>query len=166
MACAGTIPTIETLAAAELLRDEVPELRVRVVNVTDLLVLAAPEFHPHGLAPAEFEALFGSDLPVVFDFHGYPSAVHQLLHHRPEPERFHIKGYMEEGTTTTPFDLLVSNGVSRYQLAIEALRRAEGWSSRAGDLIDDYQRRLAMHHGYIVEHGVDPPEIADWSWSP
>jgi len=165
LACAGTIPTIETLAAAELLRDDVPDLRVRVVNVTDLLVLAAPEFHPHGLAPPEFEALFGSDLPVVFDFHGYPSAVHQLLHHRPDPERFHIKGYIEEGTTTTPFDLLVSNGVSRYQLAIEALRRAEGWSSRAGELIDDYQRRLAMHREYIVEHGLDPPEIADWSWS-
>ena len=165
LACAGTIPTVETLAAAQLLRADAPELRVRVVNVTDLLVLAAPGDHPHGMAATEFEALFGRELPIVFNFHGYPSAVHQLLHHRPEPERFHVKGYIEEGTTTTPFDLLVSNGVSRYQLAIEALRRAEGWSSRGGALIGEYEHCLRQHRRYIVSHDADPPEIADWSWS-
>ena len=165
LACAGTIPTVETLAAAQLLRVDAPELRVRVVNVTDLLVLAEAGDHTHGLAEPEFEALFGRDLPVVFDFHGYPSAVHQLLHHRPQPERFHVKGYIEEGTTTTPFDLLVANGVSRYQLAIEALRRSPGWASRAGAMIAEYERCLRQHRRYITTHDADPPEIAGWSWS-
>ena len=164
LASAGTIPTIETLAAAQLLSQDVPELRVRVVNVTDLLSMSHPDDHPHGVSTDEFEALFTSDGPVVFDFHGYASAIHQLLHHRPEPERFHVKGYVEEGTTTTPFDLLVMNGVSRYQLVIEALRRARGWSSSVGGLIDRYEERLRAHRRYIVEHGVDPPEIVDWSW--
>jgi xylulose-5-phosphate/fructose-6-phosphate phosphoketolase len=164
LAAAGAIPTVETLAAAQLLAVDAPELRVRVVNVCDLLVLMHHRDHPHGMSPEEFETLFTADRPVIFDFHGYPSAIHQLVHHRPEPERFHVKGYDEEGTTTTPFDLLVMNGVSRYQLAIEALRRAPGWSSRAGEAIRSYEEQLITHRAYIVEHGEDPPEIANWAW--
>jgi xylulose-5-phosphate/fructose-6-phosphate phosphoketolase len=165
LACAGTIPTIETLAAAKLLREDVPELEVRVVNVVDLLVLAAPGDHPHGMNAEEFESLFGLRGPVVFNFHGYPSAIHQVLHHRPGPERFHVKGYREEGTTTTPFDLLAMNGVSRFHIASEALRRAHGWASRGASLVERYEQALVDHRGYILEHGEDPPEIRDWSWS-
>jgi xylulose-5-phosphate/fructose-6-phosphate phosphoketolase len=164
LAAAGGIPTIEVLAAADLLRRDLPELRLRVVNVLDLLSLEHPDDHPHGLAADEFKRLFGADRPVVFFFHGYPSAVHQLLHHRPNPERFHVKGYIEEGTTTTPFDLLVANRASRYHLAIEALRRAAGFSTVAGELIEGYQDALVAHRRHILEHGVDPPEIADWTW--
>ena len=164
LAAAGGIPTIETLAAADLLRRDLTELCLRVVNVLDLLSLEHPDDHPHGLPPDDFEHLFGTDRPVVFFFHGYPSAVHQLLYHRPNPARFHVKGYLEEGTTTTPFDLLAANRASRYHLAIEALRRAAGFSTAAGDLIEGYQDALADHRRYILEHGVDPPEIADWTW--
>lgn len=162
LAAAGTIPTMETVAAAQLLARDAPDLRTRVVNVTDLLCLEHPGNHPHGLDPEEFRALFGTDLPVIFDFHGYPSAVHQLLHHRPGEERFHVGGYVEEGTTTTPFDLLIANGVSRFQLAISALRRARGWASRAGGLIEAYKARMAEHRRFIVEHGVDPEWVTGW----
>ena len=162
LAAAGTIPTVETVAAAAMLGRDAAELRVRVVNVCDLLALEHPNDHPHGLAPDEFDAIFTADKPVVFDFHGYPSAIHQLLYHRPRPDRFHVKGYIEEGTTTTPFDLLVANGVSRHHLAIEALRRAPGWASAAGDLINRYQDDLTEYRRHIVAYGVDPPEITDW----
>jgi xylulose-5-phosphate/fructose-6-phosphate phosphoketolase len=165
LASAGTIPTIETLAAASLLREDVPELRIRVVNLVDLLVLAAPGRHPHAMNTGEFESLFTRGRPVIFDFHGYPSAVHQLLHRRPEPDRFHVKGYIEEGTTTTPFDLLAANGVTRYHIAIEALHRVRGWASRGAALVERYERLLREHRRYILEHGEDPPEIRDWTWS-
>lgn len=165
LAGAGTIPMIETLAAAQLLRRDLPELTVRVVNVVDLLSLEAPADHPHGLSREEFGQLFTADRPVIFNFHGYPSAVHQLVHHRPRPERFHVSGYLEEGTTTTPFDLLAANGGSRYHPAMAAVRRSRGLASIAGRLIGEYGARLAAHRRYIVEHGEDPPEIAGWTWS-
>jgi xylulose-5-phosphate/fructose-6-phosphate phosphoketolase len=165
LACAGTIPTIETLAAAKLLHEDVPELQVRVVNVVDLLVLSAPGVHPHAMNAPEFESLFTREQPVIFDFHGYPSAIHQLLHGRPHPERFHVKGYIEEGTTTTPFDLLAANGVTRYHVAIEALHRVRGWASRGAAVVERYERLLHEHHRYIRDHGEDPPEIRDWAWS-
>lgn len=165
LACAGGIPTVETLAAVALLRDRAPGMAVRVVNVVDLLTLAHPRHHPHGLAEEDFTALFGADTPVVFAFHGYPSAVHELLHGRPSRARFHVHGYLEEGTTTTPYDLLVSNAMSRHDLAAEALRRASGWSSAGGDLAEsllaDRDRLRAAAH----RDGTDPAEITEWRWS-
>ena len=164
LAAAGNVPTIEALAAAKILREELPELAVRVVNVVDLLVLDSVAGHPHRMDDAEFEHLFTTDRPVIFNFHGYPSAIHQLIYKRANPQRFHVRGYVEEGTTTTPFDMLVRNQTSRYHLVIEALRRAAGVSSRAAPIIERYERRLREHHRFIEDEGVDPPEIRDWSW--
>ena len=164
LAAAGNIPTREALAAADLLRRDVPELRVRVVNVTDLMVLDSQKHHPHGMNAAAFEALFTRDRPVVFTFHGYPSAIHQLIYDRPRPERFHVKGYIEEGTTTTPFDMLARNGTSRYQLASEAIRRAGTLGTPGEARIQEYEARLAEHGAYIRGHGDDPEEITGWRW--
>jgi xylulose-5-phosphate/fructose-6-phosphate phosphoketolase len=147
------------------LRRDLPGLRVRVVNVTDLMVLGSRKHHPHGLSDSAFADLFTADRPVVFAFHGYPSAVHQLVYDRPAPERFHVKGYIEEGTTTTPFDMLVRNGMSRYQLAIEAIRRAVLPGADGDARIRDYELRLAEHRAYITREGDDPLEISGWRWS-
>jgi xylulose-5-phosphate/fructose-6-phosphate phosphoketolase len=164
LGAAGNVPTIEALAAAKILREELPQLAVRVVNVVDLLVLDSVAGHPHRMDDAEFERLFTADRPVIFNFHGYPSAIHQLIYKRANPQRFHVRGYVEEGTTTTPFDMLVRNQTSRYHLVIEALRRAAGISSRAAPIIERYERTLRDHRRFIEEEGVDPPEIRDWSW--
>jgi xylulose-5-phosphate/fructose-6-phosphate phosphoketolase len=177
----GTIPTIELLATASLLREEVPDLKVRFVNVTNLFTLATPGAHPDGMSAAAFRELFTDARPVIFNFHGYPSAVHQLIHRRPRQERFHVRGYAEEGTTTTPFDLLAMNGVDRYQLAIEALSRVDagvsemvrgmsgGFAVRdfvnAQDTIEKFRAKLAEHRKYIRDVGNDPPEITNWAWS-
>jgi len=165
LAAAGNVPTRETLAAAELLRRDLPGLRVRVVNVTDLMALGTRKHHPHGLTASAFDDLFTADRPVVFAFHGYPSAIHQLVYDRPVPERFHVKGYIEEGTTTTPFDMLVRNGMSRYQLAIEAIRRAVLPGSDGDARIREYEARLAEHRAYITREGDDPVGISGWRWS-
>ncbi|HVT61108.1 MAG TPA: phosphoketolase family protein [Thermoanaerobaculia bacterium] len=165
LAAAGNTPTLETLAAAWLLARDAPGLRVRVVNVVDLLVLDTQRAHPHGMSDDSFAALFPRDREVIFAFHGYPSAVHQLLFSRPAPQRFHVFGYIEEGTTTTPFDMTVRNGISRYQLAIEALRRSPRMASLAGELIDRYEYALREHRVHIETHGSDPEEIAAWRWS-
>jgi xylulose-5-phosphate/fructose-6-phosphate phosphoketolase len=164
LAAAGNVPTIEALAAAKILREALPQFAVRVVNVVDLLVLDSVAGHPHRMDDAEFERLFTADRPVIFTFHGYPSAIHQLIYKRANPQRFHVRGYVEEGTTTTPFDMLVRNQTSRYHLVIEALRRASGVSSRAAPIIERYERRLRDHRRFIEQEGVDPPEIRDWSW--
>ncbi|TAM87236.1 phosphoketolase family protein [bacterium] len=163
LAAAGDVPTQEVLAAAWLLQRDFPELRLRVVNVVDLLTLD-PD-HPHGLDDSAFERLFARDAPVVFAFHGFPRVIHELIYRRFDPERFHVRGYMEEGTTTTPFDMVVRNGLSRFQIASEALRRAGRLRSRAGALIGAYSARLAEHRAYIEEHGEDLPEITQWRWS-
>ncbi len=165
LACAGNIPTVETLAAAAMLRRDAPELRVRVVNVVDLLALPPSDQHPHGLSREEFEECFGVGTPVVFDFHGYPSAVHECLHGREHPARFHVKGYIEEGTTTTPYELLASNGVSRHDIAIEALRRARGWSTRGGELAERYARERDEIRSELRRTGVDPDRVTSWTWS-
>ncbi len=164
LAAAGDVPTEEMLAAAWLLRKDAPDVRVRVVNVIDLLTLESHRDHPHGFDENAFAEMFTRDKPVVFAFHGYPNAIHELVHHRPNPERFHVKGYQEEGTTTTPFDMVVENGLSRFHLAMEALRRVTRISSKAGRLIDTYNERLVQHKDYIRKHGEDIPEIADWQW--
>jgi xylulose-5-phosphate/fructose-6-phosphate phosphoketolase len=164
LAGAGNVPTIEVLAAAKLLREELPELAVRVVNVVDLLVLDSVAGHPHRMDDEEFARLFTADRPVIFNFHGYPSAIHQLIYKRSHPQRFHVRGYVEEGTTTTPFDMLARNQTSRYHILMEALRRVSGFSSRAAPIIERYERKLREHRRYIEQEGVDPPEIRDWAW--
>ncbi len=165
LAAAGTIPTQEILAAAQLLREDMPTLKTRVVNVVDLLALEHPADHAHGLSEEEFVELFGADCPVIFFFHGYPSAVHELVHHRPAPERFHVAGYLEEGTTEPPFQLLIDNLASRYHLAIRAIQRSRGHASIGGRFVEEYARRIHLARAYARDHGVDPPEIDAWSWT-
>ena len=168
LASAGVYPTNEVMAAAALLREELPALRVRVVNVTDLLILEPESFHPHGLTQENFDDLFTSDRPVIFNFHGYPSAVKQLLFDRPALARFQVNGYIEEGTTTTPFDLFVQNRASRYHVVMQAARAAAKFNPQVAAqveaVVSRYERKLAEHQAYIRTHGVDPPEIADWKW--
>jgi xylulose-5-phosphate/fructose-6-phosphate phosphoketolase len=164
LACAGDVPTLETLAAAALLREWVPYLRVRVVNVVDLMALLPPADHPHGFSDQRFEQLFTRDVDVVFAFHGYPRAVHELLHGRINPGRFHVRGFAEQGTTTTPFDMVVLNRMSRYHLVIEALRRARRIPERGHALAEFCRARLTEHGNYVREHLTDLPEIRDWRW--
>jgi xylulose-5-phosphate/fructose-6-phosphate phosphoketolase len=164
LASAGTVPTVETLAAASLLREHAPDLRVRVVNIVDLLALAPPDRHPHGLQIDAFTRCFGTEIPVVVGFHGYPSAVHEVLHGRRATERFHVHGYQEEGTTTTPFDLLVSNQMSRYDLAADAVRRA--WRTEGAAIADNLLATRDSLRDKARRDGVDPPEITGWRWSP
>jgi xylulose-5-phosphate/fructose-6-phosphate phosphoketolase len=164
LGCAGDIPTQETLAAAWLLRRHTPELAVRVVNVIDLMVLFPREAHPHGLPEERFVELFGRDDEVVFAFHGYARALHQLLHGRPHPGRFHVRGFNEQGTTTTPFDMVVLNRMSRYHLALEALSRARRTPPGAAELEAHCNEMLERHHAYVREHLEDMPEVRDWTW--
>ncbi|MGI0129984.1 MAG: phosphoketolase, partial [Thermoplasmata archaeon] len=165
LAAAGDVPTRETLAAAWWLRREIPELRVRVVNVVDLFTLDSRADHPHGLDAPAFLEMFTEATGVVFAFHGYPGLIHEMLYRRPNPERFHVRGYIEEGTTTTPFDMTVVNRVSRYHLAIEALRRTSRLRSEASDVIERFERKLTEHAAYIRENGRDMPEVLDWQWT-
>jgi xylulose-5-phosphate/fructose-6-phosphate phosphoketolase len=165
----GDNPTLEVMAAASLLRKDIPELRVRVVNVTDLLVLEENTQHPHGLDHDMFEALFTRECPVIINFHGYLSAVKQLLFGRSNVHRFYINGYQEEGTTTTPFDMNVRNGTSRYQVASQAIRHGAARNPRvavkASARVHQYEYILVAHRRYIQENGVDPEEITQWRWS-
>ena len=165
LAAAGDVPTLEVIAAAWLLRRHAPALRVRVVNVVDLMTLFAPRFHPHGLTDEAFVALFTEGAPVVFAFHGYQRAIHELVHGRPGAERFHVRGFNEEGTTTTPFDMVVRNEMSRYDLCLEAVRRAPQGEARGGALVAHCRAMLDRHRGYIREHFEDMPEVRDWRWS-
>ncbi len=165
----GDAPTLEVMAAAHILRNELPELRVRVVNVTDLFILEKNTDHPHGLDDEMFEALFTQDCPVIVNFHGYTSAVKQLLFGRHNLQRFHIHGYQEEGTTTTPFDMNVRNGTSRYHIIMQAIRLAATRNPRvavrASDRVQHYEYVLVAFRRFIQENGVDPKEISNWQWS-
>jgi xylulose-5-phosphate/fructose-6-phosphate phosphoketolase len=165
LACAGDIATLETLAAAWWLRRKAPGLKVRVVNIVDLMALFAPSEHPHGMTDDRFTDLFTREVDVVFAFHGYPGAVHQIIHGRPNPTRFHVRGYREEGTTTTPFDMVVLNETSRFHLVIEALRRARRPPADADLLIDECRAILKRHRAYVREHFEDMPEIQSWTWT-
>ncbi|MCM3882386.1 phosphoketolase family protein [Frankia sp. R82] len=161
----GDVPTMEILAAADLLRAFVPNLAVRVVNIIDLMALLRSDLHPHGFSAAMFRALFTDSTDVVVGFHGYSRAVHQLLHSRPNADRFHVRGFMEQGTTTTPFDMVVRNQVSRYhlaQLAIEFARVTHPGSDR---LVSHCQEQLARHRAHVTEHFEDLPEVRDWTWA-
>lgn len=163
LAAAGDIPTLEIVAAAWLLRRLAPTLRIRVVNVVDLMCLFVPEVHPHGLEPGRFTELFTADKPVVFAFHGYHRAIHEVLHGRPQDDRFHVRGFMEEGTTTTPFDMVVRNEMSRFHLCMEAVRRAP--CPEAAAVTAWCERMLARHKTHIREHLEDLPEVSGWKWS-
>jgi xylulose-5-phosphate/fructose-6-phosphate phosphoketolase len=165
MACAGDVPTIETLAATALLREALPDLSIRVVNVVDLMTLQGRSEHPHGLSNRDFEALFTADKPVIFAFHGYPQLIHRLTYNRPNHAGLHVHGYREEGTTTTPFDMLVMNGLDRFHLAIAALDRLPDIGPDAARARQHCQDRLIAHAAYIRDHGEDMPEIRDWRWS-
>ncbi len=164
MACAGDVPTLETLAAVDLLRTHMPDLRVRVVNVVDLMALQPPSEHPHGLAHSVFDSLFTADRPVIFAFHGYPWVVHRLIHGRSCAGRFHVHGFREEGTTTTPFDMTVLNVLDRFTLAMAAIERVKRVTDVSAHLVQHLRDRLVDHTAYVREHGQDMPEIRDWRW--
>ncbi|MES2992466.1 MAG: phosphoketolase family protein [Pseudomonadota bacterium] len=165
IACAGDVPTVEALAAVTVLRAQVPDLRVRVVNVVDLMVLQPPGDHPHGLSDDAFDALFTRDKPVVFAFHGYPSLVHKLAYRRHNHANLHVHGYREEGTTTTPFDMVVLNDLDRYSLALDVIRRVPRLAAQVPAAVEYHRATIARHKAYIAEHGDDLPEIRDWRWS-
>ncbi|MCW0320471.1 phosphoketolase family protein [Pantoea dispersa] len=164
MACAGDVPTMETLAAVDLLRNYLPTLRIRVVNVVDLLALQTQQQHPHGKSEEDFDALFTRDKPVIFAFHGYPSLIHRLTYQRSNHANFHVHGFNEEGTTTTPFDMTVLNELDRYHLAQAAILHVPGLADRHPELLDDLQQRIAEHHRYVREYGEDVPEVRNWLW--
>ncbi len=165
MACCGDVPTLETLAAVDLLRKYVPELRVRVVNVVNLMTLQAPDEHPHGLPHGEFDAIFTKDKPVIFAFHGYPWLIHRLTYRRTNHENLHVHGFREEGTTTTPFDMAVRNQLDRFSLLSDVIDRVPRLGERAAYAQQAIREKLIDHKHYIAEHGDDMPEIRDWQWA-
>ena len=165
MACAGDVPTLECLAAVDLLRHHVPSLKVRVINVVDLMTLQPHRQHPHGLADAEFEALFTADKPVIFAFHGYPSLIHRLVYSRKNHANFHVHGFQEEGTTTTPFDMVVLNGLDRFHLVMDAIDRVPRLGGEAAYVKQALRDKLIEHKRYVVEHGIDMPEVLHWRWA-
>jgi xylulose-5-phosphate/fructose-6-phosphate phosphoketolase len=164
MACCGDVPTREVLAAVMLLREHFPELRIRVVNVVDLMKLQPPSEHPHGLPDRDFDELFTTDRPIIFAFHGYPSLIHRLSYRRTNHDNLHVRGYKEEGTITTPFDMTVLNDLDRFHLAGDAIDRLPQLESRAGLARQHLQDKLIQHREYIYAHGEDMPEIRDWRW--
>ncbi|RZI77301.1 MAG: phosphoketolase family protein [Variovorax sp.] len=164
MACAGDVPTLETMAAVQLLREQLPDLKVRVVNVVDLMALQSPSAHPHGLSDAAFDSIFTTDVPVIFAFHGYPALIHRLTYKRANHGNFHVHGYQEEGTTTTPFDMTVLNALDRFHLAADAIDRVARVRNSAGHVQQHLRDRLLEHHAWIRRHGSDMPEVADWRW--
>jgi len=166
MACAGDVPTIETLAAVDLLRRLAPEVRVRVVNVVDLMTLQPATEHPHGLPDRDFDSLFTTDKPVIFAYHGYPWLIHRLTYRRTNHDNLHVRGYKEEGTTTTPFDMVVLNDLDRFHLVIDAADRVPKLADKAAYLKQRMRDKRIEHKQYIVRHGEDMPEIRDWKWSP
>ena len=164
MACCGDVPTLETLAAVELLRNHVPELKVRVVNVVDLMKLQPSEEHPHGMTDAEFDALFTTDKPIIFAFHGYPWLIHRLTYRRKGHVNLHVRGYKEEGTTTTPFDMVVLNQMDRFSLVNDVIDRVPQLAARAAYAKQAIRDKLIEHKQYIARYGDDVPEIAGWKW--
>jgi len=164
MACCGDVPTLETLAAVDILRRTLPELKVRLVNVVDLMTLQPSTEHPHGLSDREFDSLFTANKPVVFAFHGYPWLIHRLTYRRTNHGNFHVRGYKEEGTTTTPFDMTVLNDLDRFHLAGDVIDRVPRLRDIAAHIKQDLRNKLIEHKRYIIKHGDDMPEIRDWKW--
>ena len=164
MACCGDVPTLETLAAVSMLRKQLPELRIRFVNVVDLMTLQPETEHPHGLADKAFDELFTTSRPIIFAYHGYPWLIHRLTYRRTNHKNLHVRGYKEEGTTTTPFDMAVLNNLDRFQLALDVIRRVQP-AQPAADLAKRYfEEKLREHREYVEKHGEDMPEVSDWKW--
>jgi xylulose-5-phosphate/fructose-6-phosphate phosphoketolase len=164
LACAGDVPTLETLAAAALLREHLPELRVRVVNVVDLMRLQPASEHPHGLTDADFDAIFTSDRPVIFAYHGYPTLIHRLTYRRTNHANIHVRGYKEEGTTTTPFDMVMLNDLDRFHLVMDVIERVPGLGAHAATLRQQMADARLAARAYTRAHGEDDPAIAGWTW--
>jgi xylulose-5-phosphate/fructose-6-phosphate phosphoketolase len=164
MACCGDVPTLETLAAVSILREQLPALKVRVVNVVDLMKLQPPSAHPHGLSDADFDAMFTTDVPVIFAFHGYPALIHRLTYRRANHRNIHVRGYCEEGTITTPFDMTVLNQLDRFHLVLSALERLPHAGEAGAQLRVTLDAKLREHKRYIAQHGEDMPEIREWKW--
>ena len=164
LACAGDVPTLETLAAASILRSDLPELRVRVVNVVDLMRLLPASEHPHGLPDREFDTLFTEDRPVIFAFHGYPWLVHRLTYQRRNHAQLHVHGFRERGTTTTPFDMVMLNDLDRYRLVMDVIDRVSGLGPRAAALRQRMADARLRARTWTREHGEDIPEVAQWTW--
>ena len=164
MACAGDVPTLETLAAVDMLREHLPALKIRVINVVDLMALQPQSEHPHGLNDSDFDSLFTRDKPIIFAYHGYPSLIHRLAYRRTNHANLHVRGYNEEGTTTTPFDMAVLNKIDRFHLVNDVIDRVEGLQPRAAVLAQLIRDKLLDHRRYIEHYGDDMPEIRDWRW--
>jgi xylulose-5-phosphate/fructose-6-phosphate phosphoketolase len=165
MACAGDVPTLETLAAVALLRQHLPNLNVRVINVVDLMKLQPPSAHPHGLSDWDFDTLFTTDKPVIFAFHGYPSLIHRLTYRRRNHQNLHVRGYNEEGTTTTPFDMVVRNQLDRFHLVASVIDRVPGLAATAAYARQAIRDKLVEHRQYIERYGEDMPEVREWTWT-
>ncbi len=165
MACAGDVPTLETLAAVDILRQHFPELKIRVINTVDLMTLQPQSEHPHGLSDKEFDTLFTTDKPIIFAFHGYPWLIHRLTYRRTNHKNLHVRGYKEEGTTTTPFDMVVLNDLDRFHLVMDVIERVPKLKAVGAHVLQKMLDRLVGHKQYIIEHGDDMPEIREWKWS-
>jgi xylulose-5-phosphate/fructose-6-phosphate phosphoketolase len=164
MACCGDVPTLETLAAVELIRKHMPEVKVRVINVVNLMKLQPPSDHPHGLSDWDFDAFFTRNKPIIFAFHGYPWLIHRLTYRRTNHANLHVRGYKEEGTTTTPFDMVVLNDLDRFHLVQDVIDRLPQLGARAAYFKQAIQERLIEHRQYIEKYGDDMPDIKDWQW--
>ena len=166
IACCGDVPTMEALAAVTLLREQAPDLRVRVVNIVDLMTLQPQSEHPHGLSDDEYDAIFPPNVPTIFAFHGYPWGIHRLTYRRHNHDNLHVRGYKEEGTTTTPFDMCVLNNIDRFQLTLDAITRVKRLAPKLDDARQWYSEQIQRHRLYVSEHGEDLPEIQQWTWQP
>jgi xylulose-5-phosphate/fructose-6-phosphate phosphoketolase len=165
MACSGDVPTMEALAAVCLLRKLVPDLKIRVVNVVDLMALQPPSEHPHGLDDENYDLIFPPQTPTVFAFHGYPAVIHRLTYRRHNHDSLHVRGYKEEGTTTTPFDMCVLNNIDRFQLTLDAIKRVPRLAAKVDEAEQWYSEAIQRHKLYVAENGDDLPEIKNWRWS-
>jgi xylulose-5-phosphate/fructose-6-phosphate phosphoketolase len=165
MACCGDVPTLETLAAVSILREHLPELKIRVINVVDLMRLQPQLEHPHGLNDNDFDELFTKDKPVIFAFHAYPWLIHRLTYRRTNHANIHVRGYKEEGTITTPFDMTVLNDLDRFHLVMDVIHRSPQTGSKGAYLKQQLQDKLIEHKQYIDKNGEDMPEIRNWKWS-